>query len=157
MAAEQAAKLADRGGMVLPTRTIPQGLSAMLAFDEDATPRENLLAMQKAFERVGTGLITFAARDSDFDGHKIKSGELLALENGKLSFTGHDLSHMAVKLTRGLLQKDSSVVTLLYGQEVTEEQASAVEAAVTAKIPNNIELVLVNGGQPIYSFIISVE
>ncbi len=157
MAAEQAAKLADRGGMVLPTRTIPQGLSAMLAFDEDATPRENLLAMQKAFERVGTGLITFAARDSDFDGHKIKSGELLALENGKLSFTGHDLSHMAVKLTRSLLQKDSSVVTLLYGQEVTEEQASAVEAAVTAKIPNNIELVLVNGGQPIYSFIISVE
>lgn len=157
MAAEQAAKLADRKVMVLPTCTIPQGLSAMLAFDEDAAPRENFLAMQKAFERVGTGLITFAARDSDFDGHKIKSGELLALENGKLAFTGHDLSHMAVKLTRSLLQKDSSVVTLLYGQEVTQAQASAVEAAVTAKIPSNVELVLVNGGQPIYSFIISVE
>ena len=76
MAAEQATKLADRRVIVLQTRTIPQGLSAMLAFDADADATENQVAMQKAYERVGTGQVTFAARDSDYDGHKIKEGEL---------------------------------------------------------------------------------
>lgn len=157
MAAEQASKLADRTVIVLPTRTVPQGLSAMLAFDEPLTPTENLLAMQKAFERVGTGLVTFAARDSDYDGHRIRAGELLALENGKLSFTDHDLPHAVVKLLRNLLKKDSSFVTLIYGEDVTPEQASQVEAAVSAKLPEDVELALVNGGQPVYYFTISVE
>lgn len=157
MAAEQAIKLADRAVIVLPTRTIPQGLSAMLAFDGSLAPTENLLAMQKAFERVGTGLVTFAARDSDYDGHKIRAGELLGLENGKLAFTDHDLSHAVVKLLRNLLKKDSSFVTLIYGEDVTDEQAAQVEKAVSAKLPDDIELALVNGGQPVYYFTISVE
>lgn len=157
MAAEQAAKLADRSVVVLPTRTIPQGLAAMLAMNQESTPKENSMAMQKAFEHVGTGLITFAARDSDYDGHKIKAGELLALENGKLIFTDHDLAHAVVKLLRGLLKKDSAFVTLIYGEDVTQEQAAAVEAAVAAKLPDDVEYALVNGRQPVYYFMLSVE
>lgn len=157
MAAEQATKLADRKVVVLQTRTIPQGLAAMLAFDPDQDPAQNQIAMQKAYERVGTGQITFAARDSDYEGHKIKKGELLALENGKLAFTSEDLVKAAVKLTRSLLKKDTSFVTLLYGEDVTQETAESVCQAVSAKLPDDVEVALIQGGQPVYYFIISVE
>ena len=157
MAAEQSVKLADRNVVVLQTRTIPQGLSAMLAFDHEADTTENQLAMQKAYERVGTGQVTFAARDSDFDGHKIKEGELLALENGKLSFTEHDLTKAVLRLVKGLVRKDSSFVTILYGADISEELAQTVYEAVSAKMPEDVEVALINGGQPVYYFIISVE
>lgn len=157
MSAEQAAKLADRKVVVLPTRTIPQGLAAMLAFDHDVDTTDNMIAMQKAFERVGTGQITFAARDSDYDGHKIKQGELLALENGKVSFTERDLVKSVTRLTKSLVRKDSSFVTLLYGDGISEEAAEEVRQSVTAKLSNDVEVALINGGQPVYYFIISVE
>lgn len=157
MAAEQATKLADRHIVVLPTRTIPQGLAAMLAFDGDLGPTENQVAMQKAYERVKTGQVTFAARDSDYEGHKIHEGELLALENGKLTFVEHDLVKTMQRLVKNLVRKDSSFVTLIYGEDVTEETASQVEAAVSARLPENVELALINGGQPVYYFLISVE
>ncbi|MEM1483280.1 DAK2 domain-containing protein [Oscillospiraceae bacterium PP1C4] len=157
MAAEQATKLADRNIVVLHTRTIPQGLASMLAFDNEADPTENQLAMQKAYERVGTGQVTFAARDSDFDGHKIKEGELIALENGKLTFTERDLTKAVMRLVKSLLKKDSSFITLLYGEDVSEETASSICEAVSAKLPDHIEIALIKGDQPVYYFIISVE
>jgi len=159
MAAEQTVKLADRTVYVLPTRTIPQGLSAMLAFDPDASMAENQLAMTKALENVGTGQLTFAARDSDYDGYKIKKGEILGMENGKLTFTEKDLSKACVKLTRSLVKaaKDCSFVTLIYGEDVTDEQAAQIEEAVRAKLSDDIEISLIPGGQPVYYFIISVE
>ena len=88
MAAEQAVPLADREVRVLHTKTIPQGISAMLVFDSSSDASENQIEMMKSAEHVGSGQITFAARDSDYEGHKIKKGELLALENGKLSLMG---------------------------------------------------------------------
>jgi len=158
MAAEQAAKLCkSRDIKVIPTRTIPQGLSAMLAFDEGRDAAGNLLEMTKAADKVGTGQITFAARDSDYDGHKIKEGELLALENGKVSFTERDLKKAAVKLTKALLKKDSSFVTAIYGEDVTAEQAQELETALREKLPDQIDLAFVQGGQPVYYLIISVE
>lgn len=159
MAAEQTVKLADRSVYVLPTRTIPQGLSAMLAFDPDASLADNQLAMTKALEKVGTGQLTFAARDSDYDGYKIKKGEILAMENGKLAFTDKDLSKACVKLTRALIKaaKECSFVTLIYGEDISEEQAQQIEEAVRSKIPGDVELALIAGGQPVYYFIISVE
>ena len=87
MAAEQTKNLADRNVCVLPTRTIPQGIAAMMAFDETVGFSENRLAMTKAFEHVSTGQITFAARDSEFEGHNIRKGEILAFDNSRLSFT----------------------------------------------------------------------
>lgn len=116
-----------------------------------------MLNMTRAANKVETGLVTFAARDSEFDGHKIREGEILALENGKLSFTGRDLDKSCVKLTRQLLRKDSSFVTVYYGSGVTDEKASEVEAAIREKLPDTVELTLIDGGQPVYYFIISVE
>jgi len=157
MAAEQAIPLADRKVIVLQTRTIPQGLSAMLAFDPDGDLKANQVAMREAYERVGTGQVTFAARDSDYDGHKIKEGEILALENGKVSFVEKDLSKAVVKLTKALVKKDSSFVTLLYGEDVKEEEAEKICEAVKLKLGDEIDVTLISGGQPVYYFIISVE
>ncbi len=158
MAAEQTIKLTDRSVHVLPTRTIPQGLSAMLAFDPEAGVEENLLAMGKAADRVGTGQITFAARDSNFDGHNIKAGELLGLENGKLAFTESDLTKAAMRLTKSLLKRDSSFITIIYGEDVTTEQAEQIEQAIREKVaPADAEVTLVAGGQPVYYLIVSVE
>ena len=133
------------------------GISAMLAFDPNVNADDNAVAMQQAAEHVGSGSITFAARDSDYDGHKIKEGEILALENGKVAFVEQDLEKAVVKLTKSLCKKDSGFVTLIYGEDITDEQASAAEAAVRAKLGDSIEITLVPGGQPIYYYIISVE
>ncbi len=157
MAAEQAIKLADRKVCVLQTRTIPQGISAMLAFDPDAEFQENRVNMTKAFDKVQTGQITFAARDSDFDGHDIKEGELLAMNNGKLAFVEKDLNRALVKLTKSMVKKDSSFVTLLYGADVSDDQASEACEILRSKLNDNLEINLINGGQPVYYYIISVE
>ena len=161
MAAEQAAKLARTSGVrrihVVPTTTIPQGISAMMAYDESAEVKANVEAMQAAAQNVQSGSVTFAARDSDYDGHQIHEGELLALENGKVSFTGTDLGSVTAKIARDLIREDSQFVTLLYGEGVTEEEAADVEEAVRAQLPEDVELTVAYGGQPVYYFLISVE
>lgn len=156
MAAEQAVKLADRKVCVLQTRTIPQGMSAMLAFDPDADFNTNRVEMTKAFERVSTGQITFAARNSDFEGHTIKEGEILALDNGKLSFVEKDVQKAAYKLTKKLAKGDSSFVTVIYGADVSDEDAEALVEQIQNKF-GNLDVNLINGGQPVYYYIISVE
>ncbi|MDY4784631.1 DAK2 domain-containing protein [Pygmaiobacter massiliensis] len=157
MAAEMAVDIADRKVIVLPTRTIPQGISAMLSFDDAADAEANAVAMMQAADRVATGLVTFAARNSDFDGHKIKEGEILALENGKLSFTEKDLTKAAVKLARSMVKKDSSVDTVISGCDVNEEDAEKLTEQISAKMPSGVEVTRLNGGQPVYYYIISVE
>lgn len=157
MAAEMAVDIADRKVIVLPTRTIPQGISAMLSFDDAADAETNAVAMMQAADRVATGLVTFAARNSDFDGHKIKEGEILALENGKLSFTEKDLTKAAVKLARSMVKKDSSFVTVISGCDVNEEEAEKLTEQISAKMPSGVEVTRLNGGQPVYYYIISVE
>jgi len=157
MAAEQAIPISTRKVIVLHTRTIPQGISAMLAFDPDATDEANAIEMQKAAERVATGQITFAARDSDYDGHKIKKGELLALNNGKVSFVDTDLNKTVIKLLKQLIKKDSEFVTVIYGADISDKKAAEIEAQINEKFGSKIELTMINGGQPIYYFIMSVE
>ena len=162
MAAEQTINLSDREVEVLQTRSIPEGLSAMLAFDPDQDSRSNLMNMIKAYEKVGTGSVTFAARDSDFEGHKIKKGQLLAMEGGKLSFVDEDLKKTIVKLTASLLKKhlnkeDGNFITLIYGEDVSDEEAEGIQEAVQEKVGEQAEVVLVKGEQPVYYFVISVE
>lgn len=157
MAAEQAVRLTDKNVCVLQTRTIPQGISAMLAFDESVDFAGNRINMTKAFENVSTGLITFAARDSEFEGHSIKEGEILALDNGKLSFTERDINKATLKLVKRLTKGDASYVTLIYGSDVTEENAEYMHQLVQNKLGDKAEVMLVNGGQPVYYYIISVE
>ncbi len=157
MAAEQAVSLADRNVCVLQTRTIPQGLSALMAFDENFDAEGNRIAMTKAFEKVSTGQITFAARDSELEGHKIKQGEVLALENGKLSFTDKELNHAAFKLTKKLIHSDTGFITITYGENVDEPTAEQLFEKVQEKFGEKVEVMLVNGGQPVYYYIIAAE
>lgn len=157
MAAEQAVKLTDRNVIVLQTRTIPQGITAMLAFDESSDFSTNGVNMTKALDNVGSGSITFAVRDSDFEGKQIKKGEILAMENGKLAFVEKDVTKALIKITKKLIRSGSSYITIIYGSDVTDETAQAAFEALRAKISDDIELVLVNGGQPVYYYLISVE
>lgn len=157
MAAEQAVKLTDRNVIVLQTRTIPQGITAMLAFDESSDFSTNGVNMTKALDNVGSGSITFAVRDSDFEGKQIKKGEILAMENGKLAFVEKDVTKALIKITKKLIRSGSSYITIIYGSDVTDETAQAAFEALRAKISNDIEIVLVNGGQPVYYYLISVE
>ena len=157
MAAEQAIPISTRKVIVLHTRTIPEGISAMLAFDPDSSDEDNAINMRDAYSRVGTGQITFAARDSDYEGHKIKKGELLALANGKVSFVETDMSRCIQKLIKQLLNRDSSFVTVIYGEDVTDERAAEIEEELNAKFAGKVEFTFIKGMQPIYYFIISVE
>ncbi len=157
LAAEQAKKLADRNLIVLPTRTIPQGISALLCFDPEAGAEQNATEMIMAAEAVSTGQITFAARDSDFDGHKIKKNEILALENGKLTHTGTEINQTLFKLIKGMVKKNSSFFTLIAGADISEDEANETFKTITDKLPKSIESSLVMGGQPVYYYIVSVE
>lgn len=157
MAAEQAIPISTRKVIVLHTRTIPQGIAAMLNFDETADTETNAIEMQKAAERIATGQVTFAARDSDFDGHKIKQGEIMAMTGGKISFVDTDVERVTIKLIKSMLKRDSEFVTVIYGNEITDEQAASLEQQLNEKFANRVEITFVNGGQPVYYYIISVE
>lgn len=157
MAAEQAVKLADRKVCVLQTRTIPQGLSALLAFDPDADFNTMRSDMTKAFERVKTGQITFAARDSEFDGQQIKNGEILALDNGKLSFVESDINKAAYRLIKRMVDGDSEFITIICGEDIDDATAEELRERVDDKFGSKIDVNVVRGNQPVYYYILSVE
>lgn len=157
MAAEQTIPISTRKVIVIHTRTVPQGISAMLSFDPDTDVEANAIEMQKATERIATGQVTFAARDSDFDGHQIKKGELLAMLGGKISFTETDLEKSVMKLLKQMVKRDSQFITVIYGEDVTDEQAAELEEQIQAKYGSKAEITVINGGQPIYYYILSVE
>ena len=113
--------------------------------------------MQKATERVATGQITFAARDSDFDGHKIKQGELLCMIGGKIAFTDTELDRSVMRLLKQMIKRDSAFLTVMYGEDVTDEQAAALEEEIRNKYGAKTEITFIKGGQPVYYYIISVE
>ncbi len=163
LAAEQAIPLADRKVHVLPTRTIPQGVSAMLAFDPDNSDDDNVVEMVKAADNVSTGQLTFAARDSDYEGHAIKAGEILALDGGKLSFVDTDLNKATAKLAKTLVanrnQKglETSFITLMHGEDVTTADAEKVATDIREKLGDDVDITVLNGGQPVYYYILSIE
>ena len=156
MAAEQAIRLADRKVVVLHTKTIPQGISAMLAFDPDQDVEANQIAMNEAFERVQSGSVTFAARDADFDGFTIKEGELMAMLNGKLSFTDQNLVHAAAKLAKQMVKKEHSFFTLILGEDVSDETGAEIESAIAEKL-DGFEITTIRGDQPVYYLLMSAE
>lgn len=157
MAAEQARSLADRKVVVLPTRTIPQGLTAMLNFDPDASENDNAINMDAAAQGVQTGSITFAARNSDFEGHKIKRGDILAMENSKLAFVDKSVEKAAVKLAKQMMDKNSSFITVIYGEGITADEANRVCEQVKKHAPKGAEVSVLEGNQPVYYYLISVE
>ncbi|MBE6728672.1 MAG: DAK2 domain-containing protein [Ruminococcaceae bacterium] len=157
MAAEQAIPLSTRKVIVIHSRTIPQGIAAMLSFDPKSEDKDNAINMAEACEKISSGSITFAARDSDFDGHKIKKGELLCMNNGKIAFVDTDIEESVSKLVKVMLKRDSEFLTVIYGEDISDEQAEKIEADLNAKYGDKVEITMINGGQPIYYFFLSVE
>lgn len=158
MAAEQAIPLSKKKVSVLHTKTIPQGIAALLAFDGELSGDENHIAMMRAAEQVQTGQITFAVRDSEVEGTAVKEGEILGLENGKITVVDHDTVHAAIRVTRHLLKKsESGVITVYYGADVDDQTVKRLEDSFQEKFGEDAEISVLNGGQPIYYFLISVE
>ena len=157
MAAEQTIRISTRKVVVLHTRTVPQGITAMLNFDESLDHEANAIAMQKAAEAITTGQVTFAARDSDFDGHKIKKGEIMAMTGGKISYVDTDIKVATTKLVKSMIKKDSQFVTVIYGEDITVTEAKILERELNNKFGDKVEITFIEGGQPVYYYIISVE
>ncbi|MBQ2287065.1 MAG: DAK2 domain-containing protein [Clostridia bacterium] len=157
MAAEQTIPISTRKVIVIHTRTIPQGISAMLAFDPETGDEDNAIEMQKSTERIATGQVTFAARDSDFDGHSIKKGEILAMLGGKISFVENDVDKSVMKLLKQMVKRESQFITVIYGEDVDESSAALLEEQIRQKYGAKTEITVINGGQPIYYYILSVE
>ena len=157
MAAEQCIPLCeDKKVVVLPTKTVPQGISAMLSVDPDASEEDNTSAMTEAFSRVRTSEITYAARDSDFGGFAIKEGDYLALAEHQLFGTDRDLSALLKRLAETDAHKEAEFISIFYGADVTEEQAQEAEKIFAEACPS-AEVSLLPGGQPVYYYMISAE
>lgn len=159
MAAQQAVPLAkDRRVIVLQTKTIPQGISAMLSFDETQNAQANAEAMTEAAGAVETGQVTFAARDSEVDGKPIKQGQMMGMANGAIKFIGDDKEQIAFETAESMIDTSvHSLVTIIFGEGADENGAQAVEQKLGEKFGSDIEISIVDGGQPVYYYIISVE
>lgn len=156
MAAEQTIPLTEKRVVVIPSKTIPQGISAMLAFDPDADEDDNVDEMTGAMQNVRTMQITYAARDSDFDGHDIHEGEYLALYGNALFGNGPDLDALLRGLAEKLRDEDTEFITVYYGADIDEAQANEAAKLFGTTCPD-AEVNLINGGQPVYYYLISAE
>jgi dihydroxyacetone kinase-like predicted kinase len=158
LAAEQVVPMVkDRNVIIVPTRTIPQGMTAMINFDSEISAESNAQLMMDAALNVGTGLVTFAARNSEFGGKKIKEGDIIALENGKLTITEENPVKAVIKLAKSMVKRDTAFITLIYGNGITEEEAITAYDKLRDKFGSRTDISLVEGNQPVYYFILSVE
>ncbi len=156
MAAEQVQPLTEKKVVVIPSKTVPQGISAMLVFDPDAGEDSNAAAMREAMKNVTTMQLTYAARDSDFDGHDIHAGEYLALNGGALFGNDTDMDALLRRMAESLNNEGKEFITIFYGADTNEEQAHNAAAIFSAACPD-AEITVMNGGQPVYYFLISAE
>ncbi len=156
MAAEQCKPIAKKKVIVIPTRTVPQGIAAMLAVDPDAEEEMNTSEMLQAMEQVKTIQITYAARDSVFDGFNISEHDYLALFDDALFGTNKDLTVLVSQLTERVLQENAQFITVYYGEDVSEKDAQTVADQFVAACPE-AEVTVLRGGQPVYYYMIAVE
>ena len=157
MAAQQCVGLSEKEVIVVPTATVPQGISAMMAVDpEDNDPQSILSAMTAAAENVTTAQITYAARNSDFDGFAINEGDYLALCDGKLLGTDRSLDVLLEKLAQVAADKNAEFITVYTGEGVDDEQAQQASDIFRARCPD-AEITALSGGQPVYYYIVAIE
>mgnify|MGYP002698680065 FL=1 len=157
MAAQQCVGLTEKQVVVVPTHSIPQGISAMMSVDTaEEDPQAILAAMTEAAAAVTTAQITYAARNSDFDGFAINEGDYLALLDGKLFGTERDITSLLTRLAALAAEREAAFVTLFYGEGVSQEEAEAAQALFTEACPET-EVSLLSGGQPVYYYTISIE
>ncbi|MFJ7735275.1 DAK2 domain-containing protein [Lysinibacillus sp. NPDC097287] len=156
MAAEQAVELLDIEAAVVPTKTIPQGMAAILSFNPEVAVEANQATMTEAFAHVKTGQVTFAVRDTSIDGVEIHKDDFMALAEGKIVLSTPALKDAAEKVIVDLVDEDSEIVTIIYGENTTEEQANELAAFIEERYPD-AEVEVFNGKQGLYPYIISVE
>ena len=156
MAAEQCIPLTEKRVVVMPTKTVPQGISAMLNFSPDESEESLVGAMGEAIDSVHTAMVTYAARDSDFDGHSIHAGEYLALLDGALIGSYTNTKTLFKELSWAVDDFHPEFITVYYGEDVTEEDAEKAAETIRGNFPDS-EVSVVSGGQPVYYYMISVE
>lgn len=156
MAAEQAVELLEIEAAVVPTKTIPQGMAAILAFNPEASVEENKEGMTEAFSHVKTGQVTFAVRDTSIDGVDIRKDDYMALAEGKIILSTPKMLEAAKKVVSELVDEDSEIITILYGEDATEEQANELSSFIESHYPD-AEVEIVEGKQSLYPFILSIE
>ena len=156
MAAEQCIPLTEKTVRVIPTRTVPQGVAALAYMDPDQSPDDLEESFKESAARVHTALVTYAARDSDYDGHIIHAGEYLALLDGKLLGSYASLPTLLKELNWAFGELEPEFLTVYYGQDVTETDASGVAESLTSCFPE-ADVSLVSGGQPVYYYMIAAE
>ncbi len=156
MAAQQCAGLSEKPVIVIPTTTVPQGISALLAADLEGEGEETAEVMRQAMEAVQTISVTYAARDSVFDGVEIREGDYLALKEGKFLCAEKEAQDMTDPIAIAIRELDAEIVSVYYGQDVSEEEAAEFCQALQVRIPN-AEVSPVAGGQPVYYYLISAE
>ena len=156
MAANQASQLADKPVVVVPSKFITQGIAAMMNFDPESSAEENAETMQQAAVLVHSGQITYAVRDSQFDGQEIHEGDILGLLEGTIAVVEASVQETMLKLLPQMFDDDTSLITLLYGEGVTEDEAEAAAAELAESFPDyEIEVQL--GGQAVYHYLLAVE
>ena len=156
MAANQAADVAGQHVIVIPTKTVPQGMAALLAFNPALGADENEAAMLDAIGEVKSGQITYAVRDTNIDGIDIKKGDFMGILNGKIVETASDQLTAAKKLIAGMIDEDSEIVTVIKGEDAPEEEAEEL-AAFISETYEDVEVEVHDGKQPLYSYILAVE
>lgn len=157
MAANQAATLVeDKDIIVIPTKTIPQGIAALVNFIPDFTPEENKDTMCSEIENVKTGQVTYAVRDTEIDGKEIKENDYMGIGDKSILSVGQDLKATTLEMVDEMMDDDSAIVSIYYGAESTEEDVEELASIIQEKYPD-VEVEVNNGGQPIYYYVISVE
>ncbi|MGN0788090.1 MAG: DAK2 domain-containing protein [Candidatus Onthoplasma sp.] len=156
MSAQQANDITDKNLIVIPTKSIAQGISAVLAFDETCAIDDNKINMLDAIANVRSGSVTYAVRTTNIDGLDVKVGDILGLDEHSVVCSGQDVTNTTLELISKLVQVDSSNITLFYGEGVTEEDSMNLQSLVEEKFPG-IDVSVISGGQPVYYYIVSVE
>ncbi|HYE80577.1 MAG TPA: DAK2 domain-containing protein [Clostridia bacterium] len=156
LAANQARTLAEKNVVVVPTKTIPQGISAVMVLDNDKSIEENTKKMEKAIASVKSAQLTYAVRNSTYDGINIEEGNILGMVEGKIKGVGKDILEVSRKVLEDMIDDEASLISIYYGSDVTEEEAQELAEEI-GNMYNDCEIELHFGGQPIYYYIISVE
>jgi len=155
MAAQQVQSFTQQKVFVVPTKSIPQGIAAMLVYNPEYDAQTNFENMCGAIAEVKTGLVTYAVRDTMLDTQAISQGDILGLYNGSIVKVGKDINTVAKELINAMID-DSDLVSIYYGEEISQDQADALSDMVTGD-NDEIDVEVFNGGQPLYYYIISVE
>lgn len=156
LAADQAAEVCDVDAVVVPSKTIAQGMAAMLGFSKDADLEENKEAMTDELDTVISGQVTIAVRDTTIEGREIKKDDYMGIVDGNIVVTNPDRKEAAIEMVKVMLDEDSEVVTIIYGEDGNKEEAEAIETAVS-ELDEDLEIEIHEGNQPVYPYLISVE